>query len=214
MSYHVTETAHVLTTDVQNPFAEFADKRERHSWQHSAVIKAGTRFILRRIDVGQEFRRIEGNHIKPGMVYRTELQLDQSGWGSDPSKGYGPSLSLSRETTIEGMFSSVAYSEGEDKTAETTRERKVAAAKIQFEKNLMAALSQPIKDFRSSFLQTAEHTCHSASDLLHLLFLQGRVTLDELEALQTQAEAKAEAEREIEEKAAEAERALRNQPQA
>ncbi len=74
--------------------------------------------------------------------------------------------------------------------ADTTGLRKFAKAKLEFQKLLIDALSQPKRDFRSIFLQTKDRNgSNSAEEVLHLLYLSGKVSLDQIEALLLQVEA-------------------------
>jgi hypothetical protein len=187
MTYHYTETAHVLTKDIANPFAEVVDKRMREGWLNRPVLKAGTRFILGKTDLTRDF---QSEHVKPGTLFRTELRLDGSGSDANPSFSTGEAFPLSREV-LEGDVATVTPdAQYEVDNAETTRERKFAKAKLELQKLLLEALSQPVRDFRSTFLQTKEiGGGNSSSEVLHLLYLAGRLSLDEITALRAQAEA-------------------------
>lgn len=185
MSYHYTETAHTLTKDVVNPFAAVVDKRMREGWLNEPVIKAGTRLILGKTDLTRDFA-VEG--VKPGTLFRTELSLDRSGCDSNPSASTGERFPLSREVVNGEIATVTPEAEYDVANASTTRDRKFAKAKLEFQKSLIDALSQPIRDFRSLFLQTKERQGSRAAEVLHLLFLKGKISLDQIDALMVEAE--------------------------
>jgi hypothetical protein len=187
MTYHYTETAHVLTKDVVNPFAAVVDKRMREGWLNQPVLKAGTRFILGKTDLTRD---LQSEHIKPGTYFRVEVRLDRSGSDSDPSCSTGKAFPLSRESLNGDVATVTPDAEYEVQNAETTKERKFAKAKLELQKLLIAELSQPIRDFRSAFLQTKEiGGGNSSAEVLHLLYLAGRISLDEIANLRAQVEA-------------------------
>jgi hypothetical protein len=187
MTYHYTETAHVLTKDVVNPFAAVVDKRMREGWLNQPVLKAGTRFILGKTDLTRD---LQSEHIKPGSLFRTEVRLDRSGSDADPSCSTGEAFPLGREVINGETVEIIPEAEYDWANAETTTQRKFAKAKLELQKSLIAELSQPIRDFRSVFLQTKEiGGGNSSAEVLHLLYLAGRISLDEIANLRAQVEA-------------------------
>ncbi len=117
MSYHYTETAHTLTKDVVNPFAAVVDKRLRSGWLNEPVIKAGTRFILSKIDLTRDFAA-EG--VKPGSLFRTEISPDASGCDSNHSTHGIDTTRAATPCASSSFWASTAYCSSEPVPIRTT----------------------------------------------------------------------------------------------
>ncbi len=184
MKYAFTQTAHKLTADIVNAVGTENDKRKREEWTDRPVFKAGSRWILTRKDIDRYF----GENDTPGGVrFQVSVSPDQSRDDAAPSGPYdiGGGLRLWREVHHpDGTVETVFFDEKDAvDPAASKRDRALAQARLDLAKAFAARLSEPIRDFRSVFLVSNQHADARPSDLLHRLFLQGRVTLDELENL-------------------------------
>jgi hypothetical protein len=176
-----TCTAHILTEDIANPYAAVADQRNVRSWLLNPTFKKGTRWIVTRRDLAED---LEG--LKPGCRFAVEIAPDirDDDAGSTPSQGYGEGMRVWREAIKEVGTRDIAYYYEEESTDSdyTPKERARYKARVTLARRFMTNLSEPLTDYRSLFLQTAEHDGYrSADDILHQLYLDGAVSKDRIE---------------------------------
>jgi hypothetical protein len=191
--YTYTQTAHKLTTEIVNAVGDLGDKRKREEWTDHPVFKAGSRWILTRKDIDREF----DDSKVGGVRFAVSVSPDDSRGdaSSSRSRDIGGGFRLWRELhNPDGTVDITFFDEKDAGDLDASkRDRALAQARLTLAKAFAAGLSAPIRDFRSVFLATDKHTDARPSDLLHRLFLQGRVTLDELEALMVEDDSEREA---------------------
>lgn len=167
--FGTVKTVHVVTRDIANPYHEHRDKRESLAWPSRATIPSGTRLMVLR-DYGDN----EPNRMGEGCSVHIYLE----------SRPHSEGLNYWEHRTLgEDTVKVIIYGDRRDDLADeskASRERIIARRSLIRE--LLASLSEPLQDF------DAVCTVHGVqtSEVLHRLYLQGAVSLNQITAMQVE----------------------------
>lgn len=168
-----TATVHTLTVDVPNPYAEVRDKRDRERWNHKPILAKGLRLMITRDYSGNE--RMPGQKPREYEGCRVSITTERGGYSSFADGFHYWEYRLPTESTA------TVHIEGDTPKdlADLSRAEKARIlAKLTTTRALLAAMSEPIRDFDSVMSTLDAH----ANSTLHRLHLMGAVSLDQIEA--------------------------------
>jgi hypothetical protein len=168
-------TVHTLTCDVPNPLHPHRDRRRSLCWYEEAILPRGLRLILVRRHASRDEATVDR--------WRVSLCRDDSREDCEPSYTScysGGELHAWTEHPTDTEVRQITYwLEGDvQREGATKKEREHAQAHVDLCRALAGALSDPIEDYRTAFMVPDEWYTINAMRVLHLLYLDGHVTLD------------------------------------
>lgn len=166
-------TVHTLTADVANPYSEVRDKRDRERWYHKPVLEKGMRIMVTRDYSGND--QLSSRKPREYESCRVSITTERAGYYSSNEGFHYWEYRLPSETVA---TLHIQGDRPEDVVDESRAEKARILAKLTTTRALLAAMSEPIRDFDSVM---ATRDAHPESTL-HRLFLMGAISLDQIEA--------------------------------
>lgn len=180
MSHTYITTAHTLLKDVENPIPKYADKRKRDDWTNTPIFKSGMRILMNNNSLDVFTKDEKNKHTEAGIIdiRSVEFSPDCRNSDSDYSKMHNTRIRLCYNTIFNDHVDIRWFTPAHTIEGMSAKDKKYNREYEQFAMNMLRNLSEPIRDFSSIFLNLKS----SPLEIMHKMFLFGRISLDQIEA--------------------------------